>query len=332
MKVPSLLRELVRISSVPGNEGEMRDFLIGEFSPYGEITKTRWTGFYCSLSQEASLPDVVVTAHMDSPGFIVKNILETGEILLISLGGLDPKKMDLRQVRIQTSTGKSFIGVLHLSGKPDGPYSEYRAFFGFSSAKEARKKGVEIGDRATFDSPLMELEGDTISSPHLDNRVGCYLMVEIAKKIHREKLPYNLHFVATSCEEMGGRGARIMANMIKPSVALCLDVTYDEEPVEMGKGLVLTLSDRSVLLSTDHRDHLLKISQKNKIPLQLEVYNYAGTDAEGFRDVGKGCITLPLLVATRNNHSPFEIMNLKDLDYGVKYCVALLKDLKPLLK
>ncbi|RME83251.1 MAG: M20/M25/M40 family metallo-hydrolase [Planctomycetota bacterium] len=330
MKIPPLLMELTRGISVSGNEKEVAQLLIDQFQGMGKVKQSRWGDIYCSLSEKDDLPNVVVTAHMDSPGFIVKEILPGGELRLIHLGGIDPQKMDLREVALLTSKGEKVRGLLSLKGEPKGLHTEYLCFIGASSQKEVEKKGIQIGDRAGFANTPFQM-GEYVIGPHLDNRIGCYLMVEIGKKLKNKKLPFNLYLCGTTCEEMGGRGARILANLLKPAVTICLDVTYDEPPVAMGKGPVITLSDRSVLLSNAIRDHLIKIAKKAKTPLQMEVYNYAGTDAEGFKESHRGSITLPVLIATRNNHSPHEICHLADLDYTIKYISHLLKNLDYLL-
>ncbi|RME02325.1 MAG: M28 family peptidase [Planctomycetota bacterium] len=322
-----LLQSLVQICSVPGNELELRDLLIQQLKPFGKIHKTNWTDFYCTLGNAPkNTPSVVITAHMDSPGFIVQEINDDGSIQLIALGGLNPTHLHLRPIRLKTEK-KSYPGLLLKEGENNGIHTRYKGIFGFQSRQEAAKKGVKKGDSACFDNPYLQLLHHYILSPHLDNRLGCYLLLRLAKQLANHSLPFQLHLAATSCEEMGGRGAKIIAQQLQPTVAICLDATYEEGSVKMGNGPVITLSDHSVLLHPKIRSQLEKIAQKKKIPLQFEVYNYAGTDAGAFKDAGNGCITICPLIATRFNHSPYEMMNLKDFDYTEKFVLALLKHL-----
>ncbi len=323
-----VFQQILQYGSVPGNETNLRDYLIKQFQAYGKITKTKWTGFYCDWKgnkTSKNRPTIVITAHMDSPGFIVQNINSDGSLKIISLGGLAPSKMNLRTVTLQTST-KSYSGILTLPTASDRPSeASYEGFFGFSSEKEAQKAGVRKGDSVYFLSPILEMENQLICAPHVDNRVGIYLMLMIAKKLPKN-LDCNIYFAATSCEEVGGRCAKIIADMLAPDLAICLDVTYEEQDIKMGKGPVLTLSDDASILPAKVRDKVAEIAQAKKIPLQFEVYNYAGTDAKDFRAApGGGCLTLPILLATLNNHSPHEIFSMKDMQSTAKLVWEVLK-------
>ena len=319
-----IFETLVKYCSVPGNETNLRDYLISEFEQYGTIKKTKWTGFYCAHKKNSTKKktNIIITAHMDSPGFIVRDINEDGTIDIISLGGLHPKQMDVRMVTLQTSK-KSFPGIINLVSKEA---TQYKGFFGFSSKKKAEKAGVQKGDSICFDSPLIKLQEGFIAAPHLDNRLGIYIMLNLAKRLQKKDFDANIYFVATSCEEVGGgRCSKIMSNMIQPDIAICLDATYEEGSVKMGQGPVLTLSDAGVLLPTKIRDALSKLAKKSKQALQFEVYNYASTDAKDFRASNEGCITLSLLVATLNNHTPHEICSTKDIVATEKFIIEILK-------
>lgn len=324
----TLLKKIIQTCSVPGNAVDLRSLLINELQKYGQIYNTKWTSFYCAHknNHKKKKRKIVVTAHMDSPGFIVKNIEDDGKLTIISLGGLNPTLMDVRSVTLRT-TDKTYEGIITLNEKEetDRRMATYSGFFGFSSQKDAQKKGVRIGDSVCFNTPIVEMPNKFIAAPHLDNRLGIFLLVDIAKQLRNEDLDCNVYFAATDCEEMGGRGAKILANMIEPDIAICLDATYEEGNVQMGKGPVLTLADASVLLPTTVRDAVEEIAVKSKIPLQFEVYNYAGTDAKDFKDIGNGCLTLCLLIATLNNHSPHEVCSLKDIEYTKKLVCSIIR-------
>ena len=96
----------------------------------------------------------------------------------------------------------------------------------------------------------------------------------------------------------------------------------------MGAGSTLTMSDASVILPMNVRDKIEKIAKKEKIPIQWEVYNYAGTDAEGFRDVGQGCLTICPLVPSLYNHTPHEIVSLDDVEACKRLAIALVNKAK----
>jgi tetrahedral aminopeptidase len=328
--IDPLLKSLLEAPSPPGNEHPTRDILVEALAPYGTIHKTRWTGFYMSLKgNKTGQPDVVITAHMDSPGFTVRDVNDNGTLDIIHLGGINPSVVNPRLITLRTSK-KNYSGVLQLIGEAQGKLSSYMGFFGFKSKKIAVQKGVQKGDAIAWRPQVIELEGNYLTSSHPDNRVGCFLLVEVAKALSKQKkkLGVNVHFAATGCEEVGGRGARIMGQMIEPELAICFDTTYEEGSVKMGAGSTLTMSDASVILPMNVRDKIEKIAKKEKIPIQWEVYNYAGTDAEGFRDVGQGCLTICPLVPSLYNHTPHEIVSLDDVEACKRLAIALVNKSK----
>ena len=119
--------------------------------------------------------------------------------------------------------------------------------------------------------------------------------------------------------------------MIEPDLALCFDATYELGEVKMGAGPCVTISDASVILPVGVRDRLSKRAKKKKIPLQYEVYNYSGTDASGFREVGSGCLTICPLVPSLNNHTPREIFKLSDLEATAALALEIVADTPALL-
>jgi endoglucanase len=133
----------------------------------------------------------------------------------------------------------------------------------------------------------------------------------------------DVYLVATVEEEVGARGAKTAASIVKPDLALILDATYDEHPVSMGKGPVITLSDRSVLLSSNVRNYLLKLAKSKNIPIQTECWNIGGSDAGTVRMVGGGIPSIPILTATKNAHTPSEVGCIKDCYTVVKFCHAI---------
>lgn len=321
-----LLKSLIEICSVPGSEESLRDFLIEQLRPYGTIVKTKWTGCYCARKNnrpERERKRVVISAHMDSPGFIVRDVFANGTLDIIPLGGISTAVLDVRSVYLYTSR-KRFPGVLHLTSS-DAKEVSCRGFFGFTSQNDAHKAGVKKGDSVCFHAPVSTLRNEFFAAPHLDDRLGVFLLVELAASLAKATLDCDVYFAATSCEEMGGRCASIIAAMIEPDLAICLDVTYAEGSVEMGKGPVITLSDAATFLPRKLRDALAKIAKQHKIPIQFEVYNYATTDARDYREGPAGCLALNTLIATSNNHSPQEICSLKDLRYTRRLVEALLK-------
>jgi endoglucanase len=164
-----------------------------------------------------------------------------------------------------------------------------------------------------------------MNSAFLDNRLGCYVLCALATRADLFGGEFRVVLGATASEEMGGFGARVLAAAVRPDLVVCLDATYEapEQGVLLGQGPVLTLSDASVLLSCRRRDQVCRFFAGAGVALQTEVYNYSGTDARAFPRQGLPAPVLPLLVATRGNHSPVETAALDDVRQTVRAVAAV---------
>ncbi len=257
-------------------------------------------------------------------------IRDDGVLRMIPLGGLDPDHCRLRRVALRAG-GRRFDGILHWDGTGDPKRAEFDGRFGFADGEAAAAAGVRKGDVAGFaGEPFMM--NHLCCAPNVDNRIGCLLAVRLAGRLAGEELPCALSVLATTCEETSlHRGAHLLAERVRPDLALVFDVTYEIRDVRMGAGPVLTLSDASVYLSNLWRDRLLDLAGDQGLPLQTEVYNYAGTDAAALTRAGGGAIALPLLVATRDNHSPHETFDPADVESTLDLAVAIVRSAGALL-
>jgi len=188
--------------------------------------------------------------------------------------------------------------------------------------------GIIHGDRACFAADPDIGQDGMIASPFLDNRLGCWLLCELAKSLPLKESVWHVVLGATACEEIGGFGAPVLATEVRPDLVICLDATYEDEEqnVLVGNGPVLTLSDASVIISPDERDAFLEFFAREKIPLQTEVYNYSGTDSRAFPHAGLATPVYALLLPTRGNHTPREEGSVKDAEnllHGLEALVSV---------
>ncbi len=308
MNIDRLL-DLVHCHGTPGDETEVRTWLTQHFESCGwqvethgqyAITATRKTRDDC--------PALLITAHMDSPGFSVEKVLKD-KTTCITLGTPRfPGKA--AEVRLR---GKSSISELTQLDDDKNSY-------------ELKALGKQqAGDRACYATAPQLVNNEYILSPFLDNRLGCFLLAELAAALPKKKLPVNVILGATASEEMCGFGAAVLAEAISPDLVICLDATYEDEDqdVLMGSGPCLTLSDASMLLGTDYRDRVLKQAEALGIPLQTEVYNHSGTDAKAFPAQGRDCPVLAILIPTKGNHSPVEQAAIADIEALHKLLASL---------
>ncbi len=315
----NLLIKLLECHSTPGDEGEVIELLNSEWQNSGlNVSQHGPYAISARFTEHAAdKPTVLVCAHMDSPGYIIDSI-DNDRKSIVKLGSPEFSGKSQKAI-VKTKNGKFPVTI-------QAKITEHslRELYYFDSNAAA-----EFGDRVCYESTPTLTDDGLILSPFLDNRIGCFVLGILAEnEIYKNDFPVNLVLAATSYEEIGSRGATVLAQTIKPDLAICLDATYENKAqnVLIGGGPVLTLSDASVILSCQVRDEINDLFEKHNVPLQTEVYNYSGTDAKAFPLVGLKCLVLPLLIASIGNHSPEEKASIGDIETLIKGVEILVDD------
>ena len=182
---------------------------------------------------------------------------------------------------------------------------------------------VKIGDMANFEGAF-SVNGNKIVSKALDNRAGCYVLIETLKNAEGEN---DLYFVFTVQEEVGLRGAKTSAYGIDPDLAIAVDVTdtgdtpnAEDMAVKLGCGAAIKVMDRSVLCDAEVRCSLIEAAKNANVSYQLEVMNDGGTDAGAIAVSRAGIKTGGVSIPTRYIHSPSEMADLND----IKNCITVI--------
>ncbi|MDA3924853.1 MAG: hypothetical protein PF904_09165 [Kiritimatiellae bacterium] len=312
------LKELTAAHSTPGDEGAVSEILkrcwqnagwrVSNLGNYAVVAEK-------PLKTSKKRPKLLICAHMDSPGFIVDRPewtrpedSENAQVHIVPLGS-PSFESDGVEARLKCRNGIFAGKIRKTEQKNEDPEYIFEI-----TADESAKADLCIGDRICF-APLIACEENFIKAPFLDNRLGCWMLTRLAKIEPSWNKRYDIILGATGSEEMTGFGAHVLAARTEADLVIVLDATYEaeEQGVTLGNGAVITLSDNSVLLSTETRDHIMQIMNNAGVPIQFEVYNYCGTDARAFPMQGRSTPILALLIPTRGNHSPQEIVHTDDL-------------------
>ena len=324
----STLLQLLRCHSTPGDEAEVRAVLEQIWKQAGlHITRLGDYAVTAALpTRSRRKPVLLITAHMDSPGFAVDRLPEAdtvkGAASLTRLGGAAVAGQHAAGV-LKTRSAK--IPVMVRKQRTRNGEFNYTCL---PVAPDRRlPTDLRHGDRVCF-ACAPDCKGHRIAAPFLDNRLGCWLLAVLAPQLTTWQSRYQIVLGATGYEEFGGFGAAVLARQVQPDLAIVLDATYEapEQNVQLGQGPVLTLSDASVLLSPARRDCICDRLSAAGIPLQTEVYNFSGTDARAFPLQGLSCPVLPLLLATTGNHSPCETADLRDAEQLSAAIACLVQD------
>ncbi len=320
-----MLKALSECFGVCGGEQSVRELIRKSVeNDVSEIIEDPYGNLIVRKGKKVT-PKVLLAAHMDEVGLIITGLNKNG-LLKFAAIGISPQVLLAKRVVIGKNRVSGVIGhkPIHQAKEEEmKKIPETKELFidiGVSSKEEAHKL-VEIGDLSTFATHFCE-NGDRIYGKAFDNRIGCYILMQLLKKTD---LPVYCAF--TVQEEAGLRGARIVAYRVSPQIAIAIDTTASGEwpaekdvPLypEIGKGPVIAIADRSIICDKRLVRLLEETAQENNIPYQFKRPMIGGTDAGSIHVTKKGVRTAVVQTAARYIHSPLSIASKKDIELGIK--------------
>lgn len=335
-----LLKRLSEAPGISGFENDIVNMIKKEIKPHVDEIKIDKIGNLIAKKGKGS-PKIMLVAHMDKIGFMIKYIDNDGFIRFETVGGWDPRNLPAKKVMIHGSKGPvvGVIGVkaVHLQEREERKkVAEQKELFidvGASKAKDVEKLGISVGDCVTIYSTFANLAGSRVSGPGLDNRIGCYELIEIAKKIKQFK--GTVYFVATVQEEIGLIGMRGSTFGIDPDVILGFDTTVtgdtpgvgpQESPIALSKGPVIDLKDAAGITSLTVKKWLLESAKNLKIKTQFGIFSGGATDSSIGPMIREGIPSGGLSTPTRYLHTPIEVADMKDVDGVIKVGVSAIEN------
>ena len=313
-----ILKKLVNAYGPSGREDIIRELIKDEITPYVDEVYTDTIGNLIA-HKKGSGKKIMLAAHMDEIGICVTYIEDNGFLRFCAVGGLYEKDLNARKVIFKNG----IVGVIGIDeDNKDKKITKMFIDIGTKSGEETEKI-ISIGDIAVFCGDFVQ-QNDILISKAMDNRAGCYVLIESIKNIKSQN---DLYFVFTVQEEVGLRGAKTSAFGIMPDYAIAVDVTDVGDTPEnikidtkLGGGACIKVMDKSVLCDSFVRSLLIELAKSNKINYQLEVMTDGGTDAGAISLTGAGVRTGGVSIPTRYIHSPSEMISKKDL----QDCINLL--------
>ncbi|WP_029513336.1 M42 family metallopeptidase [Mycoplasmopsis primatum] len=280
-------------------------------------------------SKIQNAPKVMVVAHMDEVGYLVRNIEDNGNLLVSSVGGIWPVSAIGTKAKVVTSSNKVIYGIfghtsIHIleADKRNKVPAEKEMFVdcGFNSKQEAIDFGIEIGDRIYMSGETLDMPNDLIAGKAMDNRAGVTVIDMLANRIKDIDLPNDLYIVGSVQEEVGCRGAKTSVSIINPDVAFAIDTSASHDttgcikgvPV-LGKGVALLIQDRAVLTDPKLVELLTQIAKKHNIPAYKYIAEGGGTDGANLQYGYGGVPTITLSIPQRYLHSPMGVCSLIDI-------------------
>jgi tetrahedral aminopeptidase len=326
------LRDLVALTAPSGQEEDVARFVARRcreladevvVDPLGNVIAKR-------KGSQPGARSLVISAHMDEIGFIVRKIEPNGFLRFEKVGGHDDRILPAQRVWVRGFKGR-LLGVIgcksaHLSKEERDkvvPHTQMYIDIGAQSADEVQSMGVSVGDPAGYVGELAEVGLNTgrYIAKSLDDRAGCAILLKLLEDLKGQELPGDLFAVFSTQEEVGLRGARTAAQAIQADVALAVDMTAaDDTPefttkwLELGKGPGIKIMDFSLLAHPAMRRALQAAADRAGIEAQPEILTGIGTDAGALHQAGRGAPTGAISVANRYTHSPIEMLDIRDLE------------------
>ncbi len=338
MTLIETLEKLSNACGVAGREEEVRSLMKKFLKPYvDEVVEDKLGNVIGIKKGDKNAPKVMLAAHMDEIGLLVKTISKEGFLQFAKMGGIDDRLLLAQKVMVYTEKGPlhGIIGSKppHIQKEEERKrvlsWDELFIDIGAESREEAEKMGVGIGDTVCFDVKFARIGKDIVIGKAFDNRVACAVMIEAMKGLQKTKC--TVYAVGTVQEEVGLRGAMTSAFGIDPDFGIALDVTVAgdtpgvkevEAPVKMNKGPSLTIADSGLIVHPKVLRLLVDAAKEKKIPYQLEVGLPGSTDAARISLTRSGVPSGVISIPTRYIHSPTSMLSLKDAENAVKLTIA----------
>ncbi|HEY1846435.1 MAG TPA: aminopeptidase [Buttiauxella sp.] len=330
----ALLKALSEADAIASSEQEVRDILLQHARRYDKEVQFDGLGSVLIRLNRSGGPKIMVCAHMDEVGFMVRSIAREGAIDVIPIGNVRMTARTLQQVRITTREGKKIAGLLD-GDSNKGEISNLRVDIGAVSAEEVQNYGINPGDRVTFATRFSEQPGGRVMGKAFDDRLGCWHLLEILRELHQAELEAEVWLVASSSEEVGLRGGQTATRLVNPDVALVLDTAcwaknFDYGSAnhrQIGQGPMMVMYDKTMIPSPRLTQLVEQVAHENALPLQRDMFSNGGTDGGSVHLSGYGVPTVVLGPPTRHGHCAASIADLRDLQQTQRLLVALVQRL-----
>jgi putative aminopeptidase len=338
MTLRDTVRDLMLIPGLAGYEGRVRRYLAGALKTLGiESRSDRLGNLIATLPGRDDAPSVMLFAHMDQLGFVVRKIEDSGLIRVERLGGVPERALASQEVLICIGEGRDLPGVIankshHATGPEEKyrvvPYAELFIDAGFSSAAGAAASGVRIGTPVVYAPNVIDLADGRIAGTSVDDRAACAVMLDVAAALKDSGDRPTVHLVFSVQEEFNLRGVMPAAQALAPDIAIQLDLVLATDTpdmtargaVRLGGGPAMSMYSfhgRGTLNGLIPHPALVKLFDDAAadcgLPLQRSAHVGALTETSYVQLVGEGVAAIDLGFPCRYTHSSLEVCDLGDL-------------------
>jgi putative aminopeptidase FrvX len=340
------IQKICDANGISGFEDEVVGIIREEGRHLGTFTEDSLRNLYLVMhANEKGKPTVLLDAHTDEVGFMVKCMRGDGMLEFIPIGGWVASNIPSHLVRVQTTNGTMIPGIV--GSKPPHYQSEAERKsapdisslyidIGAATIDEAHLMGVQVGAPIVPEATCIYNENTRLLfGKAFDCRLGCSTILDVLEDLKEEKLGVNLVAGFSSQEEVGCRGAQLTARSVKPDVAICFEGSpaddtflpaYQQQTI-IGKGPMLRFIDSKMITNPRFQRFAIEMARTYQIPIQLGVRNGGATNASALHLSEQGIPTIVIGIPVRYAHTHWGVSSLEDVQSSIKLARAILTHL-----
>lgn len=339
-----LLKRIINAAGIPGYESQIAGIMRDEFKKRGMSPHIDSFGNVIAKKGKGR-KKIMLAAHMDEVGLVVRHISKEGFLSFVKVGGIDDRVLAAQRVIVKSAQGDC-LGIIgtkppHLlkeeERKQPLKYEDMFIDIGCKTKEEALKK-VDVGDAVIFEPNAGVLNNNLYYGKAIDDRAGCYALLKIMERISAN-IGAEVYAVATAQEEVGLKGARTSAFKIDPDFALAIDTTVSgdipavsekQSVLRLGAGVAITImeaSGRGLIVNETIKNLLIDTARKNKIKYQIDIIDGGMTDGAMIYMNREGVPTGVLSLPTRYIHASTGVFCIDDLNQAVNLAVKTVEEM-----
>lgn len=324
-----LLKRLCDADGIAANEQEIRDILVENtkadvsFDGLGSMI----------LHHKGHGPKLMFCAHMDEVGFMVRHISDIGMLHLMQIGGVKDTAKAFQPVTVTKEDGKKLKGLMNCSYDSNHKVKDIYVDIGLHSAKDVIDAGVNIGDMVCFASKSEMINENVLMAKALDDRVGCYILKEVDRRLNDIFHENDLYLSYTSSEEVGTRGGKCTTDIIKPDVIFAVDVACAPDLTrnytnqrQISKGCMIVHYDKTMIPNKKFLKYIKELATENEIAFQCDMFSGGGTDASA-HIVDGGKLSIVLGIPLRYCHGSYSMTDIRDVENLIELIINIIKTL-----
>jgi putative aminopeptidase len=353
-RIGALTRELMLVPGLSGHEGRVRRRIAGHLRELGLTPRSdRLGNLIATIPGTAPGPSIMLFAHIDQLGFVVRKIEPAGFVRVERLGGVPERALPSQAVLFCVGEGRDVRGLVahkshHATAQDEKyrvlPYQELYLDTGLDSAEAVMAAGIRIGTPVVYEPRVLDLSGGRIAGTSVDDRAACAFMVEVARDLVSAPARPEVHLVFSVLEEFNLRGAVVAAQALRPDIAIQLDLLLASDTPDMaargdvrlggGPGMSLySFHGRGTLNGTIPHPALVRLFEESAgregLDLQRSAQVGVLTDSSYVQLVHEGVACIDLGFPVRYTHSSLEVCDVADLVDLHRLLVAALRAIGP---